>query len=295
MGIWANHKAYENLPASPVLASATKGGALQGMACAAKFNMNACAGYQFSANDPNAAAGLSAGGNAVNASREFFEDARQQLQGALVAAKEADRSNDVGTSINSSGPMSLGSTIAGAGMVAGATLMAGPVGGAAVAAATTVIDTARFIFAAPEEHAAVVSMNSPGQGGKSEFSSPVSSGSKKDADGYKLANNEGGWNWGGETASPITRSAQPAAMPSKLTPMQLAAREITEAIGIRSLEKELAGINHHEKQSDQLEGAMKQYVNQYGLGEEMNGFEKRGFAMNDPRYNSSVSAGPALG
>lgn len=282
MAFTSAYRSYENLsPVSTLLTSASQnGGAMVGMASAQKINLSMATKFNFSASNPNAAGGLQAGHQAADRIHEFAADARQMLSGAIEQAKD---SGQTGPAANPGrGGSFLGSTVAGAAIIGGATALAGPLGGAMAGLAVTLND----IMSGPPGHLGEMSFAIPGQGGKSEFNSPISRSSK--GENYKDTQGQT-WSWEGNPVAPAQKAASGPAQPQpKLTRDQMVAQQLVQAEGVEKLEKQLSGTAKFEREAGNLESAMKNYVDQNGLD--------KGPSANDPKWRRAVGApsGPGM-
>lgn len=282
MAFTSAYRSYESSsPVSSLLASASRsGGAMVGMATAQKINLSVATKFNFSASNPDAAGGLQAGHQAVDRIHEFAADARQMLSGAIDQAKEAGQTGPAANPAR--GGSFIGSAISGAAIVGGATALGGPVAGAVAGLAVTLND----IMSGPPGHLGEVTFAIPGQGGKSEFNSPITRSSK--GENYKDSQGQT-WSWEGSPVTPTQNSAAPAAQPQpKLTREQMLAQQLVQTDGVDKLEKQLSGTAKFERDAGNLESAMKNYV-------EKNDLDK-GPAANDPKWRMAVGApaGPRM-
>ena len=282
MAFTSAYRSYESpSPVSTLLTSASRsGGAMVGMATAQKVNLSMATKFNFSASNPDAAGGLQAGHQAVDRIHEFAADARQMLSGAIEQAKD---SGQTGPAANPGrGGSFLGSAVSGAAIIGGATAVGGPIAGAVAGLAVTIND----IMSGPPGHLGEVTFAVPGQGGKSEFNSPISCSSK--GENYKDTQGQT-WSWDGNPVAPAQKAAAPApAQAPKLTREQMMAQQMVQAEGVDKLEKQLSGTSKFEREAGNLESAMKNYVEQNGLD--------KGPASNDPKWRMAVGApaGPRM-
>ncbi len=235
---------------------------------------------------------LKESGTGLKAAAEARESLAQQLGGNVQNTPQALS--------NKSGSDSLGIKSMATSAVAGAALaiVAGPAAAAAYGVVDTLVSAAKMMSGqghAGIGHAAI-------DGGKSEFSSPISrngKGKSKDFETYTDSMGES-WTMGGHSLSAL-KTSQPAANNAQFNPQQsLKSQQTLDRLGEEEIRAQLSVASKAEQGLMQQAGAARRFAeNMFGVvgsdgKPDLKPLNPDGPSANDPSWKMAVNA-PMMG